>query len=311
MAQPIKDPGLGSKYQPGEKRLLNPDGSFNVRKIGIPGNIRDTYQWLIKMKWSRFFLLTFASIFTLNVFFAVAYVLIGNEHLVGDTEGDFLQNLSEAFFFSFQTFTTVGYGHIAPVGKLTNFIAVIESATGLMVFAIITGLLYGRFSRPSMRLLYSKNAIIAPYKDGWGLMFRTVNLRKSTLLEVEASVSMTIHRIENGQNKRKYFRLPLEIDYIEFFPASWTLVHPIDEKSPFNQLNIPNLEQEDIEIIVQLKAFDDTFSQKVHSRKSYLGSEIIVGARFKPAATVDENGELVIPLEDFHDFEQVPFPGSI
>ncbi len=91
---------------------------------------------------------------------------------MGDHEGDLWQNLSEAFFFSFQTFTTVDYGHIAPIGKITSFIAAIESATGLMVFAIITGLLYGRFSKPSMRLLFSDHAIIAPYQDGWALMFR-------------------------------------------------------------------------------------------------------------------------------------------
>ena len=133
-------------------------------------------------------MLTFIFIILLNILFAITYVFIGVEDLVGDQEGDIWQNLTEAFFFSFQTFTTVGYGHISPVGKLVNFVAAIESATGLMVFAIITGLLYGRFSRPTMRLLFSNNAIIAPYQDGWGLMFRVVNLRKSTLLEIGASV---------------------------------------------------------------------------------------------------------------------------
>lgn len=232
MAKQIQDPGLGSKYRPGEKCLMNKDGTFNVRKVGVPGNIRDTYQTLIKITWAKFFALTFVLIFVLNILFAVTYVLIGVEDLVGDQEGDIWQNLTEAFFFSFQTFTTVGYGHISPVGKLVNFVAAIESSTGLMVFAIITGLLYGRFSRPTMRLLFSKNAIIAPYRDGWGLMFRVVNLRNSTLLEVGASVAMTIHIKEGNENKRKYYRLKLEIDKIEFFPATWTIVHPRDKKAP-------------------------------------------------------------------------------
>jgi len=307
MANPIQDPGLGSKFRPGEKRLMNKDGTFNVRKIGAPGNIRDTYQSLIIMTWAKFFALTFIFIMVLNVLFALAYVFIGVEHLVGDKEGDLWQNLTEAFFFSFQTFTTVGYGHISPVGKLTNFVSVIESATGLMVFAIITGLLYGRFSRPSTRLLFSEKALIAPYKDGWALMFRVVNLRKNTLLELEASVAMTIHVKEGNENKRKYYRLNLEISKIEFFPATWTIVHPIDDKSPFNSLDLNNLAKEDLEIVIQLKAFDDTFSQHVHSRYSYEGSEVVVGAKFKPASSVDDNGNLTIPLDEFHDYKIVTF----
>jgi inward rectifier potassium channel len=309
MAKQIQDPGLGSKYRPGEKRLMNKDGSFNVKKIGAPGNIRDFYQTLIKMTWVKFFALIFAFIITLNLLFALTYVLIGVEHLVGDHEGDFWQNLSEAFFFSFQTFTTVGYGHIAPVGKLTNFIAVFESATGLMVFAVITGLLYGRFSRPSMRLLFSNKALIAPYKeDGWGLMFRVVNLRKSTLLEIEASVALTLHIREGNENKRKYYRLNLEIDKIEYFPAAWTIVHPLDDKSLFNAIDIHNLANEDMEVIIQLKAFDDTFSQHVHARNSYTSSEIIVGAKFRPASRVDDDGNLIIPLDEFHDYDLVNYP---
>jgi inward rectifier potassium channel len=176
-----------------------------------------------------------------------------------------------------------------------------------MVFAIITGLLYGRFSRASMRLLFSNNALIAPYKDGWGLMFRVVNLRKSTLLEIGASVALTIIIREGDENKRKYFRLNLEIDKIEYFPASWTIVHPLDDKSPFNKLDLNKIDKEDLEIIIQLKAFDDTFSQHVHSRYSYQGKEIIVGAKFKPASRIDEAGDLIIPLDEFHDYELVNY----
>jgi len=311
MARQIKDPGLGSKYTPGEKRLMNKDGTFNVQKIGAPENIRDTYQSLIKMSWARFFALTFIFIICLNIVFAIVYVLIGVEHLAGNQEGDFWQNLSDAFFFSFQTFTTVGYGYISPIGKLTNFVAVIESATGLMVVAIITGLLYGRFSKPSMRLLFSENALISPYKDGWALMFRVVNLRKSTLLEVSASVALTLLIKDAIENKRKYYRLDLEISHIEFFPATWTLVHPINDKSPIKSLDIKSLNKEDLEIVIQLKAFDDTFAQHVHSRYSYQGDEVIAGAKFKPASRIDKNGDLVIPLNEFHNFELVDFPGEM
>ncbi len=307
MPQPIKDPGLGSKFRPGAKRLMNKDGTFNVRKTGGRSNIRDTYQWLIKMTWTKFFVLTFVFIMLINLLFALTYVVIGVEHLSGVVRGGFWHNLSEAFFFSFQTFTTLGYGHIAPVGKLSNFIAIIESSTGLMVFAIITGLLYGRFAKPSMRILYSEKALIAPYNQGWALMFRVVNLRNSTLLDLSANVALTLYVKENGKYKRRYYRLKLEISRIEFFPATWTVVHPIDDKSPFNTLDLENLEQEDIEIIIQLTAFDDTFSQQVHSRYSYLSNEIVVGARFKPAGRIDSHGDLIIPLNEFHDYDLVEY----
>ena len=304
----IKDPGLGSKFQEGSKRLLNKDGSFNVIKEGIPNNLKDTYQTLIAMSWAKFLLLSLASIFAINLVFALIYVGIGVEHLDGDKEGSFMQNLSEAFFFSFQTFTTVGYGHISPIGKLINFVAVFEASTGLMVFAIITGLLYGRFSRPSIRLLYSENALISPYKEGWGFMFRIVNLRKNLLLETSAMVALSLKIREGNETKRRYFRLDLEIDRIDFFAANWTLVHPIDKDSPFNQLDLNNIKAEDLEIIVQIKAYDNSFGQHVHSRNSYTQNELVVGAKFKPATRIDEEGNVVLPVEEFHDHELVPFP---
>ena len=307
-AEEIQDPGLGSKYQEGSKRLLNKDGSFNVIKEGIPGNLKDVYQTLIAMSWSKFLLISLLFIFALNLLFALVYVAIGVEYLVGDREGGFLQNLSQAFFFSFQTFTTVGYGHISPVGKLINFVAVFEATTGLMVFAIITGLLYGRFSRPSIRLLYSDNALIAPYKDGWAFMFRIVNLRKNLLLDTSATVAMSISVMDGNERKLRYFRLDLEIRRIDFFSANWTLVHAIDKDSPFNQLDLNNLKSEDFEIIIQIKAFDNSFGQHVHSRNSYKQDEVVVGAKFKPATRVDEDGNIILPVEEFHDYDLVPFP---
>ena len=138
-------------------------------------------------------------------------------------------------------------------------------------------------------------------------MFRIVNLRKSTLLEISANVALTIIIKEGDEHKRKYFRLNLEIDKIEYFPATWTIVHPLNDKSPFNKLDLNKIDKEDLEIIIQLKAFDDTFSQHVHSRYSYQGKEIIVGAKFKPASRIDEAGDLIIPLDEFHDYELVNY----
>lgn len=307
MAQQLKDPGLGSKYEGKTKRLINQDGSFNIKKIGINSNIRDTYHALIHMTWTRFLSLALAAIFIINIAFALVYVAIGVEHLSGDIEGDTLDNILQAFYFSFQTFTTVGYGQIVPVGMFINLVAFLESTTGLMVFAIITGLLYGRFSKASMRILYSEKALIAPYKDGWAFMFRVTNMRKSMITDLSAVVSISVVQSIDDKKVRKYYQLPLEIKSIAFFPASWTIVHPIDKSSELNELDLNKLKELDTEFIIQLKGFDQTFSQSVHSHYSYICNEVIVGAKFKPAYRYDEEGNTVLPIDQFHEYEEVEY----
>lgn len=308
MAIQIKDPGLGSKYEGKTKRLINKDGSFNIRKVGIGSNIRDTYHSLIHMSWTKFLSLALLSILIINIAFALVYVAIGVEHLKGDIEGDTLDNILQAFYFSFQTFTTVGYGQIVPTGMFINLVAFLESTTGLMIFAIITGLLYGRFAKASMRILYSNKALIAPYRGGWAFMFRVTNMRKSMLTELSASVSISIVENEKGIKVRRYYQLPLEIKFIEFFPASWTIVHPIDKSSELNKLNLNELNTLEAEFIIQLKGFDQTFSQSVHSHYSYICNEVVVGGKFKPAYNYDNDGTMVLPIDQFHDYEKVDYP---
>lgn len=309
MVRQIKDPGFGTKYTSRTQRLINTDGSFNIKKTGIGTNIRDTYHSLINMTWTKFLFLSLLVIFIINIVFALTYVAIGVEHLQGDKEGDTMNNILQAFYFSFQTFTTVGYGHIVPTGVIANLVAFLESTTGLMVFAIITGLLYGRFAKPSMRLLYSENALIAPFKDGWAMMFRVTNIRKSLLIDMNATVAVSlVERFKDKENKRRYFRLPLQISTINFFPGSWTLVHPIDEDSPFSKIDLNNLKNEDFEIIIQLKGFDETFGQTVHSHYSYLSNELVVGAKFKLAYEFDEEGNSYLPVDKFSNYEQVIYP---
>lgn len=307
MASQINDPGLGSKYDGQTKRLINHDGTFNIKKIGINSNIRDTYHTLINMTWTRFLTLALLAIFSINIGFALTYVGIGVEHLSGDIEGDTLDNILQAFYFSFQTFTTVGYGQIVPIGMFINLVAFLESTTGLMVFAIITGLLYGRFSKASMRILYSNKALIAPYKDGWAFMFRVTNMRKSMLTELSASVSISMVEKVNGEKVRRYYFLPLEIKFIQFFPASWTIVHPIDAESELAKIDLTSLNKLDAEFIIQLKGFDQTFSQSVHSHYSYIGNEVVVGAKFKPAYSYDEDGTMILPIDQFHEYEEVKY----
>ncbi len=212
----------------------------------------------------------------------------------------------EAFFFSSQTLTTLGYGRISPVGTLASAAAAVESMMGLLGFALATGLLYGRFSKPEARILYSHNAVIAPFKDKTALMFRIVNERKNQLIEVEASLTLSLK--SDQVNVRRFLALTPDIKKINFFPLNWTIVHSIDEESPLFGLTEQEANDLDAEVIVLIKAFDDTFSQTVYSRSSYKYSEIIWGAKFKSMMELGTPQGTILHLDKLNDFEKVELP---
>ncbi|MEL7001192.1 MAG: ion transporter, partial [Bacteroidota bacterium] len=263
----VQDPGTGTHYSYNSKRVINKDGSFNVKKTGLKFTTKNAYQSLIEMSWVKFFVVIFAFLFSINGLFAFAYTLIGIHELSGVIHTHFLDEFLHAYYFSFQTFTTVGYGTLAPMGMASNMVAVLESIIGWMCFAVVTGMLYGRFSKPTARLFYSEKAIMAPYKEGLSLQFRIANMRNSNLMEIEATVLLVTAK--KGQTSRQFSPLTLERDNILFFPLNWTIVHPIDEKSPLYGITEPELHEMDAEILIRIKGFDDTFGQTVHSRYSY------------------------------------------
>jgi inward rectifier potassium channel len=298
------DPGLGEKYFQKTKRIINNDGSFNVTKIGAGFYYRDIYQYLINISWTKFFLIVLSVYISLNFLFAFLYYFIGVEDIAGIASNS-LNNFLDAFFFSAQTLTTVGYGGMSPKGLLINIISAFEAMSGLMCFALITGLLYGRFSRPSARILFSKNAVIAPYRGITSLQFRIANQRHNTLMEIEAKVLLVLIEKNGDQYNRKYFDLKLERNSVYFFPLTWTIVHPIDEESPFYGKSETEIKLFEPEILILIKGFDDTFSQVVHSRYSYTGDEIIWNAKFIRAFNNEENGDIIFKIEDIHKFEMV------
>jgi inward rectifier potassium channel len=195
------------------------------------------------------------------------------------------------FFFSVQTFATIGYGTIHPVGMIPNLLVTVESYYSLLANALITGLVFARFSRPTAKIIFSKQAVIAPYQDGKALMFRLVNSRSSQLIEVGVTVMFAYMVKEHGRTMRRFELLELERNKVQFFPLAWTVVHPIGENSPFANLTLEDLRQMDAEILILLAATDETFAQVVHARSSYKHDEIIWNAKFVNLYNKVEDGE--------------------
>ena len=294
MKQESFDPGLTTQFSGALRRAINHDGSFNVARKGLRLRDVNPYLKLIDTTWPRFFLVVLLAFLVLNVAFAGLYLALGVENLKGaEPEMSAFEN---AFFFSVHTLTTVGYGNIYPTGTWANAVSAAEAATGLMVFALFTGLLYGRFSRPSARILFSDQAIIAPYQDGTSLQFRVVNRRPNSLMELEARIMLMTVEAGSGQPRRNYQLLRLERQQVLFLPLTWTVVHPIDRESPLWGRTAEDLSRLQAEVLILIKAYDDTFSQTVLARHSYRHDEMLWGARFAPAFFVDGEGDLVLEL---------------
>jgi len=297
------DPGLTTQFSGELRRTINADGSFNVRREGLRWRDANPYLMLIDTTWPRFLIIVLAGFLTVNMVFAFLYLMIGIENLRG-LESD-MSAFANAFFFSVHTLTTVGYGNVYPQGPWANIISSIEAATGLMLFAIATGLLYGRFSRPSARILYSKNALIAPYQDGTSLQFRVTNARKNVLMNMDARVMLMTVETRDGELKRSFVELPLERPGVYFFALTWTIVHPIDSASPFFGKTAEELATQSAELLILIQGFDDTFSQVVHSRYSYRHDEIVWGAKFIPAFKVSPKGDLVVEVDRIDEMKLV------
>jgi inward rectifier potassium channel len=301
----FRDLGFGSKVASQRQRLINRDGSFNVERTGQSFFERfSPYHYLVSISWLRFNAFVVGAYLVINILFAFLYMAFGIDHISAE-HTFFFHDFLNSFFFSVQTFTTVGYGRLNPTGDIESFIAGIESLTGLMGFALATGLLYGRFSRPNAKIIYSKNAIIAPYKGINAFEFRIANARDNQLIEVDIQVMLSMNDKSKGrEGKRIFHNLQLERAKVTFFSLTWTIVHPIDNESPLNGMTEKELKEADAEFLILLKAFDDTFSQTVHSRSSYKYNEVIWGASFKSVYLDSPVGVSTIDMRIIHEIEK-------
>ena len=306
-----EDLGLGGKLSERSRaRLLNHDGTFNVRRNNLgPFHPYNAYHTLLSLPIPRLLALMVLGYVVTNLTFASLYWLAGPGALSGAAAPP-VARFVDCVFFSVQTLATIGYGKLVPNSPAANILVAVEALVGLLGFAILSGLLFARFTRPTARISFSRNAIIAPYKNGWALMFRLVNLRNNNLTDVHAVVSMARWVEENGKRRRRFDQLALERDAIIFMPLHWVVVHPITDASPFRGLTPESLAGSDPEIVCLISAADETFAQIVHAKTSYDKSDIAWGARFRDMYLTDAD-RVAIDLDRLHDVEPVPPPEAL
>jgi len=304
---PNADLGFGSVVaRESRQRFLNPDGTFNVRREGLGfWQSLSLYHYLLTISWPKFLGWVVASYFVANALFATFFMACGPGALGGISGSTTAERFTAAFFFSVDTLATIGYGNIVPLTFAANLLVTIEALIGLLGVAVVAGFVFARFARPTAKIIFSRNAIIAPYRDKTALMFRLVNERSNQIVNLEAHVLVSRRKI-GGTADREFVSLELERPGVTFFPLSWTVVHPIDEKSPFYGMDETALRKCDTEVLVLLNGFDETFSQTVHTRSSYKGDEIVWGAKFRSMFNPPrEDGMISVNVRHLSEYDPV------
>ena len=310
------NPDTGFGNQPGQigGRFMNKDGSFNLRKEGVSFLRRSSfYSYLLELSWLKFIGLILLFYLLVNMIFTVAYLVIGENQLQGLISTTFWGRIREVFYFSTQTFTTVGYGRINPVADSADFLASIQSMAGWLFFALVTGLLYGRFTRPQAFIDFSENALVSPYRNGKALMFRMVPYKNNHhLSDVKVVINLSFIAIENEKPEYKFYQLSLERSRVDMFSMNWTVVHPIDNDSPLLHFIEEDLKNSDVEVLVQVTGFNPVFSNVVMQRTSYTYKEIIWGAKFRPMYHESSDGTTtILELNKLNHFDKVMLESNI
>jgi inward rectifier potassium channel len=280
-------------------RLIRRDGQVNrVERVGgSTWRFKDLYHWLITLSWMQFFSLIFALYFFTNTGFAIAY-LFGGDCLVNAKHGSF----QDAFFFSVQTLATIGYGAIYPGTMYANILVTLEAFVGLLGVAIVTGLAFARFSQPTAKVLFSNIAVIAPYNGVLTLMYRTANQRNNQIIEAQQIATIVRNEVsQEGESLRRFYDLKLVRSQTPIFALTWTVMHVIDENSPLYGMTFEDFFQQEAEIIISLTGLDETVSQTIHARHSFIADEILWNYKFVDILSTTPDGRRRIDYTRFHD----------
>jgi inward rectifier potassium channel len=303
LGKKIKDPGVGNSSVRYAKRMINDNGFFNVIQKNKARRFSEAYNYLVHISWWQFFGLSLCSYILANIIFATIYVAIGIEEIINST-GNLFNDFLNAFFFSSQTFTTLGYGAMAPNGVLSGITSSLEAFLGLMFFAFVTGLLYGRFSKPKAAIRFSKHLILSDFGNSKAIMFRIMNNRKSAMINPKVSVTLVLsNENEVGEYVNNFYALKLERSTIKYLPTTWTIVHDIDQDSALFEISDDDMIKQHGELLVMISYYDESFNQDVHQMYSYILSDLKVNYKFVKAYYYNKYGEMVLDHKLFDCIE--------
>ena len=304
MAKKIKDPGLGKVSSPFAKQIINKRGNYCVRHLNKKRRFSEAYDFLLRLSWTYFFSLSLATYLVINIFFATIYYSIGVDQIsILDDKLSFSDFLN-AFFFSCQTFTSLGYGSMSPNGISSGLVSSIESFLGLLFFAFVTGLLYGRFSKPRPSLRFSKNIVLREFKGKNAIMFRLVNNRVNAMIKPKIKVNLALTtQNSSGEFVNNFYDLNLENDSITYLPTTWTIVHEIDVNSPLFEYTREEIVNLHGEFLILMSYYDEAFNQEVYQMYSYSIKEIKLNYKFVKAYYYDSKGNMTMDHDLFDAIE--------
>ncbi len=290
------DPGKGF---PGLPDITRQRRALAIVKGQDNSRWTDFYHATLTASWPEFFLGLGAVFLALNLLFALLY-MIDPHGIAGARPG----SLSDAFFFSVQTFGSIGYGAMTPHSAYANVLVTAESFFSIVNIAVATGLVFARISRPTARVLFSNVAVIAQFEGVPTLMFRAANQRANQILDANISVSLARQAVtQEGIVMRRFEELKLMRSRTPLFALSWTVMHRIDESSPLYGQTPDSLIDNQVELIALLSGTDETLSEMIYARQSYRPQQILWDRRFVDVLSLTANGRRVVDLNRFHDTE--------
>jgi len=279
-------------------RMIQKDGTLNIGNVSKKVNFGDLYHDLLKLSWTGFACWFVTTVFAINSVFGLLYFLLPSSEFEGFQHSSGFMRYLDSFFFSVQTLGTIGYGRAAPVGVLANLLVTIECYTGLFVIALMTGLIFTRFSKPRSKVIFSQNAVIRNFDGVPCLMFRIANERQNNITDARVRVYLVMQDLKTGF--REFYDLKLERDYSPIFALSWTIAHDIDSTSPLYQLSNEELKRRVAEIMVTFSGTDTTLSQEMYAKSSYLTDEILKDHDFVDVIRRHPDTSVSLMLENFH-----------
>jgi inward rectifier potassium channel len=285
-------------------RLISRDGNDTWVRDGYGRLQRDAYHYLLEASWPKLIAILVGLYVIANIIFAAAYL-----EQPGSIENARPGSFADAFFFSVQTMATIGYGKLLPHTTYANILVVLETSTGIIALAMLTGLIFAKFSRPTARVLFSERAIVTIRDGAPCLMFRMANARATWIVEAEARVLLgRSDTTLEGESTRRFYDLELSRTRNTVFALTWTVIHWITETSPLYRETPASLAASEVEIIVSVVGIDESLSQTVHARHSFIPEEIVWGARFVDVISRLPDGRRRVDLSHFHEI--VSDPGS-